>query len=83
MVTGASWNLLPAPQCGAWGLTLPRTLTMIRLTVGELNEKNSCCFLIILALSPGAGESSGTIMEVDVEYVEMPGGIFPESMRHP
>ena len=56
---------------------------MIRLTVGELNEKNSCCFLIILALSPGAGESSGTIMEVDVEYVEMPGGIFPESMRHP
>ena len=56
---------------------------MIRLTVGELNEKNSSCFLIFLALSPGAGESSGTIMEVDVEYVEMPGGIFPESMRHP
>ena len=56
MVTGASWNLLPAPQCGGWGLTLPRTLTMIRLTVGELNEKKQLLFLDYLgAFSRGWG----------------------------
>ena len=31
---------------------------------------------------PGAGESSGTIMGEDAEYVATPGGTFPGSMRH-
>ena len=33
-------------------------------------------------LTPGAGESSGTIMGVDAEYVATPGGTFPGSTKH-
>ena len=36
----------------------------------------------MVCFSPGAGESSGTIMGVDAEYVATPGGTFPGSMRH-